>query len=198
MTDTTSGLQPNTPRFWTCDGKGGRYELIARAKGAGKSKLISDFLVYRDTTSGEVFYREPEDFSDRMVPHPDQTAPATRPIDVVSPLVMRRLVELVYQYTGEPDSEKRERHYKALIDALGMNREGFNADLNMLLSTAQPLRGFDVAGNPRLAPTVIEQQMVIVLNTLKAWRDSAPGTPFPAEIDDLTSALLMSYEVRRK
>jgi hypothetical protein len=51
--------------LFTCIGKGGKYEDLGVAIGAGTSK--GDLVqVYRDTTTGQLFFREPEDFIDRM------------------------------------------------------------------------------------------------------------------------------------
>lgn len=51
----------------TCDGKGGQYEHLGRAIGAGTSKgAMID--VYRDCVTGMLFFRTPEDFTNRMLP----------------------------------------------------------------------------------------------------------------------------------
>lgn len=56
----------------------------------------------------------------------------------------------------------------------------------------------DAAGNPKQPMTVLEREAVAVLNTIKAWRDSAPGTPFPANADMHIEAILMTAAMRRK
>jgi|GEM_PF-3267828 len=53
------------PRY-TCIGKGGEYELLGSAIGAGTLKEMSAIPVYRDTTTGQIFVRTPLDFSTRM------------------------------------------------------------------------------------------------------------------------------------
>jgi hypothetical protein len=51
--------------LYTCIGKGGEYELVGVARGAGtmRGNLVH---VYRDTGTGCLFYRTPMDFSQRM------------------------------------------------------------------------------------------------------------------------------------
>jgi len=52
---------------WTVDGKGGDYVDLGVAIGAGTSK--GDLVqVYRDTTNGQMYFREPEDFIGRLKP----------------------------------------------------------------------------------------------------------------------------------
>ena len=53
------------PRY-TCIGKGGEYELLGSAIGAGTLKDMSAIPVYRDTTTGQLFVRTQLDFSTRM------------------------------------------------------------------------------------------------------------------------------------
>lgn len=53
------------PRY-TCIGKGGEYELLGSAIGAGTLKDMSAIPVYRDTTTGQLFVRTPLDFATRM------------------------------------------------------------------------------------------------------------------------------------
>lgn len=55
------------PELYTCIGKGGEYEHIGVAAGAGvtRGNLVH---VYRDKTSGNLFYRTPMDFDTRMAP----------------------------------------------------------------------------------------------------------------------------------
>jgi Zn finger protein HypA/HybF involved in hydrogenase expression len=61
---------------YTCIGKGGSYELVGVSKGAGTMRdvLICDLTVYRDTASGQLYHRAPDDFAARMEP----VAPETR------------------------------------------------------------------------------------------------------------------------
>ena len=51
---------------YTCIGKGGEYELLGSAIGAGTLKDMSAIPVYRDITTGQLFVRTPLDFSTRM------------------------------------------------------------------------------------------------------------------------------------
>lgn len=62
------GGEPSGRELYTCIGKGGEYELIGHAMGAGKSKLINDLTVYRDTKTGVLYFRELSDFQARMAP----------------------------------------------------------------------------------------------------------------------------------
>jgi hypothetical protein len=51
--------------IYTCKGKGGAYEHVGVAAGAGQTRgcLVH---VYRDRTTGSLFYRTPADFDTRM------------------------------------------------------------------------------------------------------------------------------------
>lgn len=51
--------------MYTCIGKGGIYELVGNANGAGPLRG-STITVYRDTADGMVYFREPSDFVVRM------------------------------------------------------------------------------------------------------------------------------------
>lgn len=51
--------------LFTCAGKGGEYELIGESAGAGHSRGET-IRVYRDTSTGHLFHRMPEDFENRM------------------------------------------------------------------------------------------------------------------------------------
>jgi hypothetical protein len=53
------------PSLFTCIGKGGRYELMGHAYGAGTSHGIVA-VVYRDVTDGVMYFRTLMDFSERM------------------------------------------------------------------------------------------------------------------------------------
>jgi hypothetical protein len=56
---------PKQGTLFTCIGKGGCYEDMGVAIGAGTSK--GDLVqVYRDTATGQLYFREPENFIDRM------------------------------------------------------------------------------------------------------------------------------------
>jgi hypothetical protein len=57
-------------------GESGRYELIGQAVGAGKCRLIDPLTVYRDTATGNLYFRHPSDFATRMVAI-DGSAPGT-------------------------------------------------------------------------------------------------------------------------
>jgi hypothetical protein len=50
---------------YTCKGKGGMYEIIGTAKGAGTSR-DGVIIVYRDTATGELYYRTLDDFAARL------------------------------------------------------------------------------------------------------------------------------------
>lgn len=52
--------------IYTCIGKGGEYELVGVAKGAGKSKLVEPLTIYRDAASGALYFRTGDDFAERM------------------------------------------------------------------------------------------------------------------------------------
>ena len=53
--------------YYTCKGKGGKYEVVAQPKGAGTMRYHKDeLIVYRDIDSGEFYVRTLEDFGDRM------------------------------------------------------------------------------------------------------------------------------------
>lgn len=59
-------VQPATPQLYTCIGKGGVYELLGTAQGAGKSKLVGTLAIYRDSITGALYFRTLEDFETRM------------------------------------------------------------------------------------------------------------------------------------
>ena len=54
-------------------GESGRYELLGNAVGAGKCKLVEPLAIYRDTASGNLYFRSPADFAERMVAIEDNT-----------------------------------------------------------------------------------------------------------------------------
>lgn len=56
---------PEIARY-TCKDKGGQYELLGTATGAGKMKLFEPFAVYRDTKTGRMYFRTVADFNERM------------------------------------------------------------------------------------------------------------------------------------
>jgi hypothetical protein len=51
--------------LFTCVGKGGRYEFVGVAFGAGTSRNKS-VLLYRDVENGTMYFRTPDDFQKRM------------------------------------------------------------------------------------------------------------------------------------
>lgn len=51
----------------TRDGRGGSYEYLGIARGAGPLKGMA-FMCYRDVKTGEILFREPENFAFRMQP----------------------------------------------------------------------------------------------------------------------------------
>lgn len=51
--------------IYTCIGKGGLYEFVAKTTGAGTSKG-EQFIVYRDIETGSCYHRTVEDFYERM------------------------------------------------------------------------------------------------------------------------------------
>lgn len=63
--------------IYTCKGKGGHYEVLnfmdldgttAPAVGAGTMTNYYELMVYRDLSSGYLYYRTLGDFNDRMRP----------------------------------------------------------------------------------------------------------------------------------
>lgn len=52
--------------LYTCIGKGGVYERLGVATGAGTSKTTAPVVVYKDVVSGRLFYRAGYDFDARM------------------------------------------------------------------------------------------------------------------------------------
>lgn len=54
--------------FYTCDGKGGTYELLGSSKGAGTRRGTEPLMVYRDTQDGQLYNRTDEDFAARLIP----------------------------------------------------------------------------------------------------------------------------------
>jgi hypothetical protein len=63
--------------LYTCKGKGGLYELMGVAKGAGVSRG-TETIVYRDTTTGALYFRTPDEFDDRMAESEEKPAGVTR------------------------------------------------------------------------------------------------------------------------
>lgn len=57
---------------------------------------------------------------------------------------------------------------------------------------------FDVGGNPKFAPTVLENAAAQTLNGTLAWLDSDRKAPFPDEVDSMIRAILLTFEQRRK
>lgn len=60
-------VQPATPQLYTCKGKGGSYELLGTARGAGTSRTAATLAIYRDTIVGAIYFRTLEDFETRMM-----------------------------------------------------------------------------------------------------------------------------------
>lgn len=52
-------------KLFTCVSKGGEYELVGTSNGAGPRKG-EPLVIYRDTATGKMFHREPENFTMRM------------------------------------------------------------------------------------------------------------------------------------
>lgn len=63
---------PEIKKRYTHETKGGEYELVGVSSGAGgrKGDVV---MVYQSTVNGQLFHREPEDFSKRMKQAPDIT-----------------------------------------------------------------------------------------------------------------------------
>lgn len=59
-------MTQNAKRY-TSVSKGGEFELVGTSSGAGQRKG-DVVIVYRNTESGKLLHREPEDFAMRMVP----------------------------------------------------------------------------------------------------------------------------------
>lgn len=51
--------------YYTSVSKGGVYELIGAATGAGSNKGMP-LVIYKDVNSGTIYHRQPEDFAKRM------------------------------------------------------------------------------------------------------------------------------------
>lgn len=72
-TVVTSPPAPTAPTLphYTCIGKGGDYERIGYAKPSGALRTIqgeSGIIVYRDIATGQLYFRDPADFLQRMSP----------------------------------------------------------------------------------------------------------------------------------
>lgn len=73
-------------KLYTHNIRGGEYELLGTAKGAGLSREAVDVVVYRSKKTNELFFRQPADFESAMlalVPageasqvHPDSALPS--------------------------------------------------------------------------------------------------------------------------
>jgi len=59
------GEETDYQKLYTCIGKGGRYEILGLATGAGLSRG-EDRLIYRDVSTGRLFLRTEKDFTERM------------------------------------------------------------------------------------------------------------------------------------
>lgn len=51
---------------WSCVGKGGVYVIVDLPKGAGKSKVFEDVIVYADVRTSKTYWRFKHDFLSRM------------------------------------------------------------------------------------------------------------------------------------
>ncbi len=72
-------------KLFTCLGKGGTYEYVGLAKGAGSKRAASMLEVYRDTATGALYYRTQSDFSKRMfelIDDPERLAQVKRVADL--------------------------------------------------------------------------------------------------------------------
>lgn len=56
----------DAPESYTCIGKGGKYSFLGIATGAGTSKGQPTPYVYREQSTGHLFFREATDFYTRM------------------------------------------------------------------------------------------------------------------------------------
>ena len=63
--DSVTVTEKSAAPEYTCIGKGGRYELLGVAYGAGTSRgtIIN---LYRDVDTGVMYFRTPVDFDERM------------------------------------------------------------------------------------------------------------------------------------
>lgn len=55
----------------------------------------------------------------------------------------------------------------------------------------------DVAGQPKLRPTLIESVMTQVLNDTKSWLDDEGRSEFPVDLQIRIDAILLTFEQRR-
>jgi len=57
-----------TPKveIYECAGKGGRYRKVLNAKPAGTAKEHGAIVVYQCESTGEMYYRFDQDFTERM------------------------------------------------------------------------------------------------------------------------------------
>lgn len=85
--------------LYTCDGKGGTYEMLGTAKGAGTMAASETLVIYRDTTTGALYFRTMDDFTNRMQQLPALTVERRRtlvdaplPLDVQSALEQSALM----------------------------------------------------------------------------------------------------------
>lgn len=71
MTTETSFAQSILPMLYTCVSKPGTFELIGNAQGQGEGPIRALMVtVYRNTETGELLFRTPQDFATRMQPVP--------------------------------------------------------------------------------------------------------------------------------
>jgi hypothetical protein len=79
LTPTAPQAVSQQAELYTCIGKGGEYELLGTAKGAGTMRdvLVCDLTIYRDTTIGQLYHRTPDDFAARMERAPQAATTAS-------------------------------------------------------------------------------------------------------------------------
>lgn len=65
LNDEIKWTQPDELEFYSCHGKGGRYELIGVATGAGGKRGSDNVAVYKGS-DGRLYYRSTEDYNERM------------------------------------------------------------------------------------------------------------------------------------
>lgn len=83
-----------TAQLYSCVSKPGTFELIGPASGAGSLKGVTT-IVYRNTDTGKILMREPEEFAVRM--KKILPAPAAPSVDL-STVTEREAVQLAVDY----------------------------------------------------------------------------------------------------
>lgn len=124
--------------FYTCEGKGGEYELIGLATGAGLTKG-EDRQIYRDTTTGQLFLRGAEDFANRMVKLVQQTPPPPPSADEPT-----RFEQFTARFKADPDKFRKELRgdgsfeYLAQVKQLERLANKMNGDMLVYLFGEHP------------------------------------------------------------